>query len=112
MKNKGNVLSILGKYTQALELYDEAIKIHPNFPAAFTNKGNALYGLGNYKEAEKCYEDAIRMIQGEKGGVWHPKNEPEVKVMTYLHLALTKYNTGHTEAALDILDKNLDDKKI
>ena len=44
--NKGLALSALGKKEQAVNCYDQAIKINPNYSDAYYNKGNALFDLG------------------------------------------------------------------
>ena len=39
------------KYERAIECFDKALEINPNFAEAWSNKGSALDGLGRYKEA-------------------------------------------------------------
>ena len=48
--NKGNALSRLGNYTQAIQYYDKALAIDPNNAIALYNKGNTLNNLGNYTQ--------------------------------------------------------------
>ena len=47
------------KYSEAINAYDEAIKIKPKFITAWSNKGRALYDLGRYDEAIVVYDHAI-----------------------------------------------------
>jgi tetratricopeptide (TPR) repeat protein len=49
----------LGRYEEAIEAYNEAIKIDPQFAFAWNNKGLALSSLGRYEEAEQCFQRAI-----------------------------------------------------
>ena len=59
--DKGNELFDLGKYEEAIQCYDIAIEINPDFEEAYYNKGTALSDLGNKEEAIKCYDKAIEL---------------------------------------------------
>ena len=56
---KGAALGGQGKYNDAINAYDEAIKLNPNNTAAWINKGNALCMQDKYDEAIKCYDEVI-----------------------------------------------------
>ena len=56
MYNKGLALGNLGKYQEAIEWYDKALKIDPNYVDALNNKGIALNNLGKYQEAIEWYD--------------------------------------------------------
>jgi len=56
--NKAAVLTDLGKFEEAIESYDLAIKYKPDFAAAYSNKGGAFKKLGKIKEAEKAFHKA------------------------------------------------------
>ena len=47
------------KYERALEYYDEAIKVRPEFPEAEFQRGNVLATLGRLAEAEASFRRAI-----------------------------------------------------
>jgi tetratricopeptide (TPR) repeat protein len=49
--NQGNTLRADGQYQEALEAYNKALSIDPNYAEAWTYKGNTLYRLGRYQEA-------------------------------------------------------------
>ena len=50
----------LGKYNEAVEVYDQAIKVNPHFAGAHYSKGVVLDNhLGNYKGAIEAYNKAI-----------------------------------------------------
>ncbi len=59
--NKGLALAKLGKYEEAIECFDKAIELNPNFAPAWNNKGVALAKLGKYEEAIKCYDKALEI---------------------------------------------------
>jgi tetratricopeptide (TPR) repeat protein len=58
---KGVALKNLGKHNEAIECYDKAIKIDPNYALAWNNKDLALYNLGKYNESIECYDKAIKI---------------------------------------------------
>lgn len=58
---KGLDLGVEGKYAEAIECYDKAIEIAPNFTYAWYNKGLALYYTGKYNEAIKCFDKALEI---------------------------------------------------
>jgi tetratricopeptide (TPR) repeat protein len=50
-----------GDLLKALEFYEEAIKVRPEFPEAEFQRGNALVGLGRLGEAESSFRRAIEL---------------------------------------------------
>jgi predicted O-linked N-acetylglucosamine transferase (SPINDLY family) len=55
--NYGNILTLLGRSTDALAAYDQALAIR-NDPDAWNNRGNALQALGRHAEAIASYDRA------------------------------------------------------
>jgi tetratricopeptide (TPR) repeat protein len=98
-KNKGNALSIIKKYHEAIECYGQAINLVPVYPSSYINKGNAHYGLKEYKQAIGCYDTALSLILSEKG-TKQIRNLNQVKSITYLHRGQSKYNLGDIPCAL------------
>jgi tetratricopeptide (TPR) repeat protein len=47
-----------GELEKALEFYEQAIKVRPEFPEAEFQKGNALVSLGRFDEAEAAFKRA------------------------------------------------------
>ena len=59
---KGNALTNLNKYEEAIKAYDKAIEINPQYSMAWNNKGAVLYNkLGKVDEAIKAYDKAIEI---------------------------------------------------
>lgn len=53
-----------GEFAKALEYYDQAIKVRPDFPEAEFQRGNALVSLGRFPEAESAFRHAITLKKG------------------------------------------------
>lgn len=59
--NRGFDLYNKGKYKLALEAFDKAIELKPDYAEAWNNKGWALSALGRNEEALKAYDKAIEL---------------------------------------------------
>ena len=46
--NKGDALSSLNKYEEAIKCYDKALETNPNLDYVYVNKGYALSSLNKY----------------------------------------------------------------
>ncbi len=57
--NKGLVLYKLGRYQEAVNAYDEALTIDPDYVPSLLNKGSALHKLGRYQEAVNAYDEVL-----------------------------------------------------
>ena len=55
------------KHQEAIQHYDEAIRLKPDDAGAYNNRGNAKYELGLYKEAIQDYDEAIRINLDDAG---------------------------------------------
>ncbi|HEX7642297.1 MAG TPA: tetratricopeptide repeat protein [Noviherbaspirillum sp.] len=56
--NRGNIYCESGHLDLAIEQYDLALGIEPNFQA-YNNKGSVMLMLGRFDEAVACYESAL-----------------------------------------------------
>jgi len=70
---KGIALAGQGKYDEAIEAYDESIKLNPNDAVVWTNKGVALYKQGNYERAIQAYDKAI-VLKPDYAEAWGEKS--------------------------------------
>jgi tetratricopeptide (TPR) repeat protein len=61
--NEGVALTNSGRWEYALDEYDLALALSPDFEHAWFNKGNLLRGVGRYEEAILCYEHAPGLFQ-------------------------------------------------
>jgi len=96
--NKGLSFVNLSKFEQAINCYDEAIKIDPNNSGAWDNKGNALRLMDRKKEALECYNNAIRV---------DPSN-----TTAWVNKGATLSTLGQLDESLQCLHKALDIKSI
>ena len=46
------------KYEEAIECFDKAIKLEPNYATGYHNKGISLEKLKRDKEAKECFNKA------------------------------------------------------
>jgi hypothetical protein len=56
--NKGNALAGQGKYDEAIQAYDQAIQLKPNYDSAWYYKGVALKALGRTNESNAAFSEA------------------------------------------------------
>ena len=50
-----------GRYSQALQAFDQALKLKPKDPALITFKGIVYYAKGNNAQAMKLFEEALKL---------------------------------------------------
>ncbi len=73
--NEGVQLASIGLFREALEAYEQALRLDRHFADAYFGMGNALYFLDQYEEALQALEQAIRLAphnatyHNNKGGV-------------------------------------------
>jgi tetratricopeptide (TPR) repeat protein len=58
---KGDALRYQEKYYEAVQAYDEAIRLDPANTAAWISKGNSLHEVEMYNEAVQAYDKAIEL---------------------------------------------------
>lgn len=63
--NRGTSAIKQGKYAEAVEDFDKAIQLNPNFPEGWINKGTALYYQGKFDEAIQSFDKAIQLNSGD-----------------------------------------------
>ena len=70
--DKGTSLYDEKKYSEAIQAFNEALKVDTENSKAWYKKGRALSRLKKYNEAIKCYDEAIR-INPEDSDAWYNK---------------------------------------
>ncbi len=58
---RGMAFFKLGEYHIAIEFFDKALEIDPEFKLALNNKGASLMMLGRFDEAIKCYDKLLEL---------------------------------------------------
>jgi len=56
-----------GRYLEAIECYDRALAIDPDFTIAWEAKGVSLHNLGRYDGAIACYKEALSLDPANEG---------------------------------------------
>jgi len=80
--DKGNEFAEHGNYKKALEAYDKAAEINPQYVAAWHGKGFALGRLGRYQEALEAYDKAAE-INPQYAEAWIGKGNALGKLERY-----------------------------
>ena len=57
--NMGNALKDQGKLEEAIESYNKALSLKPDYAEAYNNMGNALKDQGKLEEAIEAYNKAL-----------------------------------------------------
>jgi tetratricopeptide (TPR) repeat protein len=70
--NQGNKLYILEKYDEAINFYDFAFKIKPDYVNTWCNKGSALVNFGKNEEAILSFDKALE-LKPDLQEVWSNK---------------------------------------
>ena len=58
---QANICKQLKKYDSAINYFEEAIRLNPNFSEAYNNLGNTKKRVGKIDEAISCFEKAIKL---------------------------------------------------
>jgi len=84
--NRGDAYYQNGNSDRAIQDFDQAIRLNPNYAEAFGNRGSAYYQKGNYDRAIQDFDQAIRL----------DPNDAEM----YNNRATAYYQKGITDRAI------------
>jgi tetratricopeptide (TPR) repeat protein len=59
--NLGNVLSALGKHSEAIEQFKSAVKLESRRPEVWKNLGSAYHEFGDHASEMKCFDRALEL---------------------------------------------------
>jgi tetratricopeptide (TPR) repeat protein len=59
LERKGLKAASAGRHEEALQFFNQAIEINPQFAHGWNNKGSVLSEMGQYEEALQCHQKAI-----------------------------------------------------
>lgn len=61
LNNRGYTFNLLGRYTEAIEDFDRAIRDEPRFAFAYNNRGFAKIAMGRLEEGREDIEQSLRL---------------------------------------------------
>jgi len=61
--NKGWLLNNIGRYTEAIACFKEALRLDPKRPVTYDNLADALYNLHDYKGALEAYKKVLLLLK-------------------------------------------------
>ena len=90
---QANICKQLKKYDSAINYFEEAIRLNPNFSEAYNNLGNTKKRVGKIDEAISCFEKAIQL--------------KENNIQAYLNLANIYKENKYFKELIKIYEKIL-----
>jgi tetratricopeptide (TPR) repeat protein len=60
----GRTLSSLGRHAEAAQAYREAVRVRPDYAAAWGNLGLSAILIGEYGEAREAFDRARALVPG------------------------------------------------
>lgn len=91
MTEKANVLAVLGRYHEAIQLIDEVIELQPNNSEAYLAKGAYFYDMHSYYQSLKVLDVALALS----------KNNTYI----YLYYGLALFNLAKFDESSEYFDK-------
>ncbi|HEX9924498.1 MAG TPA: tetratricopeptide repeat protein, partial [Anaerolineae bacterium] len=125
--NRGNARRLQGDLPEAIADYDRAIELDPHYATAYNNRGLAcrLRGdvtgaVSDYETAHKLQPDDLSIVvdlvsaymaagQSEQGRHLGETGLARLPESEYYQRACLEVLLGHTELALDLLEKSLEE---
>jgi len=99
----GLILTAQNKTNEAIKIYEEGIKISPNYAMLYNNLGTIYKNKGNYDDAEKFYNKSIKLdnkipeTYNNLGNLYLSKNQIELAIENYKNAVKKndKFFIGH-----------------
>jgi tetratricopeptide (TPR) repeat protein len=91
--NMGYALEVQGRYGEAVDSYENAIRLQPNLGPLYVDAGRASYWLGDLAAAAEHFKQALKLSP----------TDPEA----YNWLGLTYYTNGEYSLAIDAYEQSL-----
>lgn len=104
LNHQGVALYNQGKYDEAIQAYDKAIRLDPQNAGAWYNKGIVLYEQGKYNEAINASDKAIECIK--LNPILYAGRPLAAEVWTNKGVALKRQ--GKYDEAIQALDKAIE----
>ena len=105
----GDNLLLEGKYTLAMEKFNEVLKHFPQSTRALYGKGVALRHMAREKRSNKLLDTAVDFLY--KAGMEAFLGSEDVRIEALHELADTAYERGKTQLAIRALEKLVEYKK-
>jgi tetratricopeptide (TPR) repeat protein len=103
----GRRLAYLGRYREAIDVFSEGIRKHPEEARLYRHRGHRYITLRRFKDAETDLEKAAGLVKGkpdevEADGLPNARNIPLSSLQSniYYHLGLAYYLQGDFDRAL------------
>ncbi len=103
----GRRTAYLGNYRAAIDIYSDAIRLHPEDARLYRHRGHRYLTVREPENARADFEQAARLVEGqpdeiEPDGLPNSINQPlsTTQFNIWYHLALAHYVEGDWEAAL------------
>ncbi len=104
----GRRTAYLGHYREAIEIYSNALRLHPEDPRLYRHRGHRYLTVRRLDDAIADFTRAAELVEGEEDeiepdGLPNAINQPlsTLHFNIWYHLALAHYVQGDFEAALE-----------
>jgi tetratricopeptide (TPR) repeat protein len=106
-RNKGAVLQSQKQFAQALDAYDQALRLDPKFVSAWRNRGDIQLELGDLESALGSYERALQIEPRYVAALNSRARALNAKGSHEETLGHRDQAVGYREQALDLLEEAL-----